>query len=148
MQVKCKLKRVNGTIIDLFGQTYHFTPNAANDHVAEVTDPHALHRLVNEIPVGYELYGADADKVVLRPASMPVSTPHPFQASTDRTTEPVEPLIVKTEEGEEIDLMAMDREALAEFATKEFGITAHAKWKADTIRNKIIEAIRVAGSES
>ena len=144
MLVESKIRRQGGTTIDLYGKTYKFLPNEFGDHVAEVTDEAALNRLVNEIPSGYALYGADADQTVSKPASNSTSFSHPLNTGTQR--EP-DTLIVRDGENKEIDLMQMDREEAAAFARVELAIKVHPKWTIEVVRAKILEAIRAASPE-
>jgi hypothetical protein len=142
MQVQSKLRREGGTKIEFEGVEYHFTPNEAGDHVAEVNDEAALSRLVNEIPEGYALYGADAGKKVARPQA-PTQHAHPL----NREKAPKQPdtMVIKNGDGEELDLMTLDLDAARTFAKEVMGIDVHAKWKVETIRTKIVEATRASG---
>ena len=145
MQVQCKLVRKGGTTIEFGGKEYTFAPNDQGDHVAEISDEAALHRLINEIPTAYALYGDDAGKTVAKPA-VDSHIAHPLNKSEKKAKDP-EHLFIKNAEGVEIDLMAMDRDELAAMAQAEFGIEVHARWKVDNLRSKIVEAIRVATSD-
>lgn len=44
MLIECKIRRKHGTVVELYGQAYHFLPNAAGEHVCEVKDPEAIRR--------------------------------------------------------------------------------------------------------
>lgn len=55
MQILCKLKRANGSLVKLDDTTYHFKPNAKGDHVAEVDDDDHAETLL-AITEGYEAY--------------------------------------------------------------------------------------------
>jgi len=61
--VQCLLERKGGSIIDLFGKSYHFKPNELGHHIAEVSDEKAYKRFVKEIPEAYCKY--DPDKVLI-----------------------------------------------------------------------------------
>lgn len=145
MQVQCKLVRKGGTTIEFGGKEYLFAPNDQGDHVAEITDEAALHRLINEIPTAYALYGADAGKTVARPAA-DTHIAHPLNKGEKKAKDP-EHLFITNGEGEQIDLMALEREELAAMAAHDFGIEVHGRWKADNLRAKIVEAIRVASAD-
>lgn len=140
MQVVSKIKRDGGTQIELHGKSYHFVPNEDGDHVAIVTDPVALNRLVNEIPTGYALYGSDADKKVARPAAERQAI-DPLTSDADA---PVQTMFVTNDLGVKIDLNTLNREELAAFASGNLKIVVNSKWKDEIIRAKILEAIRVA----
>jgi hypothetical protein len=144
MLVKCKLHRPGGTTIEVNDKKVQFLPNELGDHVASVEDPAILHRLVNEIPLAYELYGEDKDKTAPRPARNASDDDSSDTAHHGKTPAT---MFVKNSDGEEIDLMDMDKADLAEFALEQFGITSNHKTKPEAIRSKIIEAIRVASTE-
>lgn len=56
MQIKSILQREGGTHIDMGGTVYHFAPNDAGDHVAEVSDDDHIERFLS-ITEGFEEYG-------------------------------------------------------------------------------------------
>lgn len=59
MQIKSILQRDGGTHIDMGGKVYHFVPNDAGDHVAEVSDDDHIERFLSIIE-GFEEYGEPA----------------------------------------------------------------------------------------
>lgn len=148
MQVQSKLTRPGGTKIEVNGKEYHFQKNEQGEEVCEVKDEYALHRLVNEIPLGFCLHGDDAGKKVPRPAK-DAAAGHPLDAKKGANKKPAEPetLIVEKPDGEKVDLMLMEKAELAAFAQAEFAIEVHAKWKEADIRTKILEAIRIANAD-
>lgn len=60
MKIVCKLKREGGSKVELGDTTYHFKPNAAGDHVADVDDEQHAQQLL-AVTEGYEAYGDDAE---------------------------------------------------------------------------------------
>lgn len=128
--------RNDGTQIELYGKKYHFKPNDAGHHVAEVEDPQAIHRLVVEIPEAYKLYGDE---------KLP---PLPKKEKSDQAIdlgshEPHVPGTMLITDGEqEIDLMTLELEELRMLAKDTFEIQVHHKWNEQTIRNKIVEKTR------
>lgn len=58
MQIQCKLKRTNGSLVKLGDTTYHFKPNDKGDHVAEVDDEDHADTLL-AITEGYAAYEQD-----------------------------------------------------------------------------------------
>ena len=149
MQVQSILTRLGGTKVEIKGKEYHFQKNEQGEEVCEVTDEYALHRLVNEIPLGFRLHGEDAGKKVPRPVKDGADG-HPLDAkkkAVDKKANEPETLVITKPDGEKIDLMLMEKEELAQLAQAEFSIDVHAKWKPADIRTKILEAIRVANAE-
>lgn len=55
MKIECKLKRQDGSKIDLGGKEYHFAPGADGAHVADVEDDDHIARLLS-IPEAYRIY--------------------------------------------------------------------------------------------
>ena len=138
MLVQCKLRRNGGTKIEFGGTEYHFAPNDAGDHVAEVTDEAALNRLVNEIPEAYALYGADADKRAAKPKQ--AAGAHPLEKVTSM-------VITNPATGDCIDLMKMDLEAARAFAKDEMGLELRGNLKVETVRTRIMEAMTESANE-
>lgn len=148
MLVRSKINRKNGTTIEVHGQTIAFRDDGKGAHVAEVTDKAILHRLINEIPTGYELYGDDAGKKVERPSDA-VAFKHPLNQGTTGGVEPrkvVSMKIVHPTRGE-MDLARMEKDELTALAVNEFGIEVHKKWPEATLRDKILEATRAQQPE-
>ncbi len=55
MKIECILKRQGGTVVDLDGKTYHFTPQADGAHVAEVADDEHIDKLL-AVSEAYQQY--------------------------------------------------------------------------------------------
>lgn len=52
--IESKIQRKGGTLVDLDGTTYHFTPDAKGRHVAEVSNPEHIAKFL-QIPEGYRM---------------------------------------------------------------------------------------------
>jgi hypothetical protein len=61
MLIKSLLKREGGTVVDLEGVKYHFTPNINDDHVCEVDDPAHIALLFAVDKDGFEEVSDDDD---------------------------------------------------------------------------------------
>ena len=59
MQIECILKREGGTHVNIGDEKYHFRPNAAGAHVAEVTNKEHIKRFLS-ISDAYEYYDPDS----------------------------------------------------------------------------------------
>lgn len=70
MLIQCKIPRKGGTIVTLGTRKYHFKANDEGDHVAEVTDPTDIDRLL-AISEGYSVYHA----AEVPAKSLPLATP-------------------------------------------------------------------------
>lgn len=148
--IQCLLIRAGGTKIDLYGNKYHFKPESdapEAPHVAAIPFDHAaaVHRLLSI--TGYALVDKDAElPPYAKPA--PVQTIHSDRAAAAGDTPPsAEPVIIEGPNGQKINLTAMERPELAQFAQEHFQIKVHHKWKSEGIIAKIIEAMRADSSE-
>jgi len=54
MKIQCTLHREGGTVVEMPGQTYHFTPQGDGRHVAEVTIEAHIERFLS-IPEAYKI---------------------------------------------------------------------------------------------
>lgn len=52
--IESKIQRKGGTLVDLDGTTYHFTPDAKGRHVAVVSNPEHIAKFL-QIPEGYRM---------------------------------------------------------------------------------------------
>jgi hypothetical protein len=71
MKIECILQRKGGTVVELPGKTYHFTPQKDGKHVAEVTIEAHIERFLS-IPEAYRLLrtlGAEAAVATFAPAT-------------------------------------------------------------------------------
>jgi len=143
LTVQSLLKRPGGTKIDVQGKHFHFVANENGDEVCEIEDPYVLHRLINEIPSGYALYGDDAGKKVERQAKPGQPAAAAAKAGSVLEKKPAQPQYVTKPDGTKIDLMALDKDELTQLAQGELGVDVQPKWKPEAIRAKIVEAIRV-----
>jgi hypothetical protein len=144
--IVCKSKRLGGSKIDLYGESYHFKPADASPdapHVAEIPAAHArqIHRLLS-IKDTYELLDPDAE-LPARPAPEQGQT---VAAAIAGAKPPAAPVIIQSGD-EQIDLTTLSREDLAKLAKEEFKIAVHHKWSEQTIIAKVIEAMRAAEEE-
>jgi hypothetical protein len=61
MQIECILLREGGTLAEIGGTEYHFIPNTAGAHVAEVEDKAHIQRFLS-IGEAYRIYDAEPAK--------------------------------------------------------------------------------------
>ena len=120
--------RTAGAEVDLHGKSYKFKPNSLGHVVCEVPEEAAVSRLL-AITDHFREYEPPE-----RPAAPP---PAPGAGSGD-------PKYVLKSGDTELDLRAMDDKALHEFA-KANQITVHHAAKGDTIRDKIVDALKSEG---
>lgn len=115
MKIVCTIKRKLGTHTKMpdDGTVYHFLPNERGDHVAEVTNPAHIKRLL-EIDV-YLPYGEPAPVAEPEPEDAPL----PPEVTADLTTKTLE-------------------ELQAEYLHR-FGRAAHPATKYDTLLRKLAE---------
>ena len=136
MLIKSLIKRQGGTLIEgLFGNNYHFAPDADGNHICDVEDPAAIHRLLS-IKEGFALVNPD-EQLPAKP-SAPAQSIHSEKAERA----PSAPVVISDGE-REYNLTDMDMEPLQILARDTFGIKVHHKWVKDTIIAKIVEATRV-----
>jgi hypothetical protein len=138
--IRCTLIREGGTKIDLYGEHYHFKPTSDKPdapHVCEIPFEHArqIHRLLS-IP-GYVLVDPQAE---LPPK--PSNTSPQTIAADKAAPQGNAPVIIKSADGEEINLSALDAEELRALARDTFAIKVHHKWDDKTVIGKIVEATR------
>jgi hypothetical protein len=148
MKIRSKLKRAGGTKIELGGKEYHFKPEdkalkpedpafMEADHVCEIEDADTVHRLVVGIREGYEPVDPDAE--IPQPTKKAAQT---ITGTSSQKKEPGAPIIIKNGDDEEINLSALEPDALRALAKGTFGINVHYKWTDETVIAKIVEATR------
>lgn len=140
MLIKCKLKRQGGTLVEsLFGINYHFKPDPRvedSDHVCDVEDPAAIHRLL-AIKEAYA--PVDPDEAIPAKPAAPAQTIMPGQKEPAK--EPDEPIII-SDGAQEYNLTDMELDQLQMLARDTFRIKVHHKWQKEKIIAAIIEATR------
>lgn len=144
--IRCKLKRKDGSEINLFDKAYHFKPAAGKeddpkaDHTCAIPfdDAKAIYRLLS-IKEGYELVDPDAE-LPPRPSAEAGQTIAGAAAAVDK-----KPVIITNEDGSEINLTALDATALRELARDTFKLKVHHKWTDESVIQKIVEATRGEG---
>lgn len=150
MKIECILKRKGGTKIELFGKNYHFKPEDAalkqDDplymeaaHVCEIDDDSAIHRLCVGIKEGYR--AVDPNAVIPKPTKT-VSANTIMSSKTGKPVEAAKPVIISDGDGNEINLSALEPEALRTLAKGTFEINVHHKWPDSTVIAKIVEKTR------
>jgi hypothetical protein len=122
MLIESKLKRKDGSKIDIGGVEYHFKADATGAHVCDVTDEDHLARFL-AIPEGFRLVGA-------------VEAPKAAETSEDDDKEPETGLVI-TDGETRVDLMEMGKKALLEFAKGKFKVDAMAS--AQALRESIFK---------
>lgn len=142
--IQSLIRRAGGSKIDCAGKTYHFKPDDASDPDAihtcavPIEDAAAIHRF-KAIKEGFKILSDEAD-LPAKPKAEPGQTIAADKA--DAAAPEVKPVFIKSPDGEEIELTAMDRETLVAFARDNFGIKAHHKWTDASLIAKIVEATR------
>lgn len=143
MLIQSKLLREGGTVIEVGGQAIHFTPNERGDHVAEVTDPAIIHRLVREIPEGFCAYGNEKLPAIPRQEALPVEpvapAARPEPAPVPDGAAPPRMVIANGEA--EVDLATLDLFALKSLAG-EMGIEIKKGWRAQDLRRAIFTTVQ------
>ena len=109
--------------VELFGKNYKFVANDNGDFVAEVKEPEAVKRFLS-ISDHYQEYGA------------------PPKADGEADTDPNARFLL-TSGDETINLLELDKDQLLAFA-KENDIEVHPNAKAETLRERIIAALKEA----
>jgi hypothetical protein len=151
MKIKCKLKRKGGTRAEVFGKEYHFKPEDKTlkpddpayleaDHVCDVDDPNAVYRLCAQIREGYELANPEKDTI---PA--PTRKVGQTIAADKKEAGEKKPVLIRDQNGNEINLTELEPEDLRNLAREEFGVKVHGKWDDQTVITKIIEKTRGEG---
>lgn len=120
MLIECTILRPGGTVIELYGQEYHFVPRADGAHVCEIEDERAIERLVFEIPEGY------------RPAG-------PEGAPAEVDAAPARSVYAPAVEGDKLipKLEDLDDDALRQKG-RELGLRFGPRMKADTMRKNLL----------
>lgn len=140
--IKCLLKRVGGTKVELNGKVYHFKPVAgkADDpdepHIASVEDPAHIWRLLS-IKEAYALLDPE-EPLPARPKAEPGQVA-PFAGKAEKVVTPVK---ITSDDGTEIILTDLTPEDLRTLARDTFKIVVHHKWSDQTVIAKIIEKTR------
>ena len=145
--IQSKIIRKGGTIVELQGGTYHFTPNAAGDHVAQVSDPDDVATLL-AIKEGYCIYRAKPAPVAAA-ATAPAPVAPVVQPETKKAANTTKKA-AKAEEkpadsmglppaGEADDLAALDRPALVEVFRAEVGREPSEHAEAEVLIAQIME---------
>jgi hypothetical protein len=150
--IQSLIRRAGGSKIPLYGKEYHFKPDDASDPDAihtcavPVEDAEAIHRF-KQIPEGYKILSdaADLPPAPKAPAGQTIHATKLAEIVDAALIQkpPVPPIFLENGD-DKVELTAMSREDLAEFAKENFGIKAHHKWSDDTLINKILEAARGA----
>lgn len=159
MKIECLLKRDGGSIVTLGSKSYHFAPDDAGRHVADVETEAHVERLLS-ITEGYRLVSGEAAKAppatvtglsTLAPVSFPAGIPADdqhgaaareaaIQTAKDKAAqyaqeqEAAKAAAAKSDPPKDDDLEA----AKAAYIEK-FGKKPHHAWSADVIRKKIAE---------
>lgn len=150
--IKCKLHRVGGSKLDLYGKTYHFKPadpkadpqDKEVPHVCIIphTEARAIYRLLS-IKEAYELADpAEADSLPPKPKAEAGQT-----IAGDKADEGPKDVIIDND-GEQVNLSKMEAAELRTFARDTFQIKVHAKWSDQNVIQKIIEAMRADAGEA
>lgn len=149
--IECLLKRAGGSEVEVYGEHYHFKPEAGREedpkapHVCAIPNEHAkqIHRLLSI--KGYQLVDKDAE-LPAKPKAERGQTVH-LDKSEDAQAPAAAPVIIQGPDGQEINLTEMERPELAQFAAEKFQIKVHHKWPVQTIIAKIVEAMRAPTEE-
>jgi len=150
MKIESLLKRKGGTKIELFGKNYHFKPEDAAikveepafmeaAHVCDIDDDSAIHRLCVGIKEGFA--PLDRSASIPKPTKT-VSAPQVINTKTGKPVEEAKPVIITDGDGTEINLSALEPEALRSLAKNTFEINVHHKWPDSTVIAKIVEKTR------
>ena len=118
MRFRTTIKHKPGTELDICGQIITLSPDEAGYAEFDVDDQEVIDRLL-EIPEGFKQI--DSNPTVATPAGGQ--------------------FILVGDDGQSVDLGAMDDEQLRQFATSN-DIRIHGRAKGDTIRAAIVEAIK------
>lgn len=128
--IRCKLKRSGGSDITMAnGDLIKFRPDQNGDHVAMVTNPAHIDRLMS-IPEGYGFHGMAGGTP--DPVVPPEPKPEPVATVAHAAPEPDAPEpTAAPDAGMELDAMTDDD--LKAFFEKTVGRTAHHKAKRETL---------------
>lgn len=149
--IECLLKRAGGSEVEVYGEHYHFKPaegqeaNPKAPHTCPISTEHArqIHRLLSI--KGYALVDKDAELPPVPKAERGQSI-HADKAGAEQKEEAA-PVIIQGPDGKEINLSALERPELTQFAQEQFQIKVHHKWSTQTIIVKILEALRAPTEE-
>lgn len=162
MKIECLLKRDGGSIVTLGSKSYHFAPDDAGRHVADVETEAHVERLLS-ITEGYRLVAGEAANPAKQtpatvtglstlspvsfPSGIPADDPHgaaareaAIQTAKDKAAqyaqeqEAAKDAAAKSDPPKDDDLEA----AKAAYIEK-FGKKPHHAWSADVILKKIAE---------
>ena len=163
MKIECLLKRDGGSIVTLGSKSYHFAPDDAGRHVADVEAEAHVERLLS-ITEGYRLVAGEAANPpkqtpatvtglsTLSPVSFPAGIPEDdptgaaareaaIQAAKEKAAqyaqeqEATKAAAPAKSEPPKVD----DLEAAKAAHIEKFGKKPHHTWSADVIRKKIAE---------
>lgn len=142
MLIRCLLKRKGGSNITMAdGKVIAFRPDENDDHIAMVSDPAHIQRLLG-IPEGYTIHTgpvepvkADAAPVALKAPDAPAAKPAADKPEAAPVTE-AKPAVAAT-----TDLAAMASDDLRALFESEVGRKPHPNAKPETLIAQI-EAIR------
>lgn len=151
--IECLLKRVGGSEVEVYGEHYHFQPEAGREldpkapHVAEIPTEHArqIHRLLSI--KGYQLVDKDAELPAAPKAERGQTIHADKDGSVDNEPPAAAPVIIQGPDGQSVNLTDMERPELAQFATNNFAIKVHYRWPPQTIIAKIVEAMRAPSED-
>lgn len=161
MKIECLLKRDGGSIVTLGSKSYHFAPDDAGRHVADVETEAHVERLLS-ITEGYRLVVGEATKAtnptpasviglstlatVSSPADIPADDPHgaaareaAIQAAKDNAAQYAQEQEAAKGATKSDPPKADDLEAAKAAYIEKFGKKPHHAWSADVIRKKIAE---------
>jgi hypothetical protein len=83
MQIKCIIKRKNGSTVEWNGKIYRFVPNEHGAHVCDVREKELIKRLLS-ITEAYEMYDPDEpDAADPEAAQEPPEAPEPPEIPED-----------------------------------------------------------------
>lgn len=132
MLIICKIKRCDGSVVEVDKNSYHFKPNADGDHVADVTNPSHIAKLLS-ISEAYCLPGGEAPE----PAALDVTDPPPADGEGDDSDAPEDE--DANGEGEVFDepnasmYAMMARDELAKLVERRTGQVPHHRTGKDTL---------------
>lgn len=117
MLIESKIRRKNGSNIDMRGTKYLFAPNAEGAHVAEVKDEEHI-ALFLAVPEGYKIYRpGDVAKEQKNAVAQVAETAGTVETNHDPVVETLDQLKDKYK--------------------AKFGKAPHHKWSADKIREEL-----------
>lgn len=158
MKIECLLKRDGGSIVTLGSKSYHFAPDDAGRHVADVETEAHVERLLS-ITEGYRLVSGEAAKAppatvtglsTLSPVSFQAGIPADdptgaaareaaIQAEKDKAAQYAQEQEAAKGATKSDPPKADDLEAAKAAYIEKFGKKPHHAWSADVILKKIAE---------